>query len=76
MVSLVKATPMEQLPALTPAPALTGIAPHKQPDGWPAEPAPALLPASPHGHHGEALHVQQARLDMVRSTFQRGDRLY
>lgn len=69
MVSLVKATPMEQFPALPPASAIHGITPHQQPDRRPAEPAPALLAAPPHGHHGEALHVQQTRLDMVRSMF-------
>lgn len=60
---------MEQLPALTSASAVSGHAAHQQPDSGPAEPAPALLTASPHSHHGEVLHVQQARLDLVRSTF-------
>lgn len=69
MVFLVKATPVEQLPALTPAAAIYGVTPHQRTDSRPAEPAPALLAAPPHGHHGEALHVQQARLDVVRIPF-------
>lgn len=60
---------MEQLPALAPASAVPSLAPHQQPDRQPAEPAPAILAAAPHGHHGEVLHAQQARLDVVRSTF-------
>lgn len=65
---LFQTTAVEQLPALTAAPAVHSHRTHQQPDSRPAQPPPAFLPAPAHGHHGEVLDVQQARLDLVRST--------
>lgn len=61
-------TPVGQFPALAPAAALHGRAARQPPERRAAEPAAACVPAAPDGHHGEALHVQQARLDLVRSA--------
>lgn len=72
---LFQTTKVEQLPALTPAPAVSSHTTHQQPDSRPAESAPALLSAPSYSHHGEVFHVQQARLDLV-CSMAAGDHMF
>ena len=56
---------MAQLPDVQPAQPLSGLAPDHQPISRPAQPAAEVLSPPPHCHHGEILHVQQTRMDLV-----------
>lgn len=62
--SLQKAA-LAQLPELPPAQPQLGLAGDQPPVLCPAQPAPEVLPAPAHGHHGEVLRAPQASLDVV-----------
>lgn len=56
---------LAQLPELTPAQPELCLPGDQPPVLCPAQPAPEVLPAPSHGHHGEVLRAPQASLDMV-----------
>lgn len=56
---------LAQLPELAPAQPELGLAGDQPPVLGPAQPAPEVLPAPAHSHHGEVLRAPQAGLDLV-----------
>lgn len=58
-------TALAQLPELTSAQPELSLAGDQPAVIGPAQPAPEVLPAPAHGHHGEVLRAPQAGLDMV-----------
>ena len=56
---------LAQFPELAPAQPELCLAGDQPPVLCPAQPAPEVLPAPSHGHHGEVLRAPQASLDVV-----------
>lgn len=56
---------LAQFPELAPAQPELCLPGDQPPVLCPAQPAPEVLPAPSHGHHGEVLRAPQASLDMV-----------
>lgn len=60
---------MAQLPDFQPPQPFGCLSADHQSVGSSAQPAAEIFLTPPYCHHGEVLHVQQTRLDLVRSQY-------